>query len=74
MAAGSVRPLYAKKLPTPTFVHGKDGLGEIWVPESSRTALDLSAAEFIVETVMGNPRDFSYCSWSDDEHRPRPRP
>ena len=59
MAAGSVRPLYAKKLPTPTFVHEKDGLGEIWVPESIGTALDLSAAEFIVETVMGNPGEIS---------------
>ena len=58
VASGSVRPLYAKKLPTPTFVHGKDGLGEIWVPESSR-ALDLTAAEFIVETVMSNPGEIS---------------
>lgn len=59
VAAGSVRPLYAKKLPTPTFVHGEDGLGEIWVPESSRAALDLTAAEFIVETVMSNPGEIS---------------
>ena len=59
VAAGSVRPLYAKKLPTPTFVHGEDGLGEIWLPESSRAALDLTAAEFIVETVMSNPGEIS---------------
>ena len=59
VASGSVRPLYAKKLPTPTFVHGEDGLGEIWVPESSRAALDLTAAEFIVETVMSNPGEIS---------------
>ena len=59
VASGSVRPLYARKLPTPTFVHGKDGLGEIWVPESSRAALDLTAAEFIVETVMSNPGEIS---------------
>ena len=59
VAEGAVKPLYSKKLPTPDFVHGKDGFGEIYLPESSRTPVDESAAEFIVRTVMDNPGEIT---------------
>ena len=59
VAPGAVKPLYAKRLPTPDFVHGEDGLGEIWLPKSTRRPLNQSAAQFIVETVMQNPGEVS---------------
>ena len=35
VAQGAVKPIYSKKLPTPDFVHGSDGFGEIGMPESN---------------------------------------
>ncbi len=59
VAGGAIKPLYSKKLPTPDFVHGKDGFGEIYLPASSRIPVDESAAEFIVSTVMANPGEIT---------------
>ncbi len=59
VAGGAIKPLYSKKLPTPDFVHGKDGFGEIYLPASSRKPVDESAAEFIVSTVMANPGEIT---------------
>lgn len=55
VAEGAFKPIYAKKLLTPHIVHGKDGFGEIYLPPSSRKAMDETAAEFIVRAVMDNP-------------------
>ena len=59
VAEGAVKPLYSKKLPTPDFVHGRDGFGEINLPESERQPLAESAAEFIVRTVMASPGEIT---------------
>ena len=59
VAEGAVKPLYSKKLPTPDFVHGRDGFGEINLPESKRQPMAESAAEFIVRTVMANPGEIT---------------
>lgn len=59
VAEGAIKPLYSKKLPTPDFVHGKDGFGEIYLPASRRNAIDETAAEFIVKTVMDNPGEIT---------------
>lgn len=55
VAEGAVKPLYMKKLPPPDFVHGQDGFGNINLPPPTRTAIDQSAAEFIVDTVREHP-------------------
>ena len=52
VAEGAIKPIYSKKLPTPDFVHGNDGFGEIHLPPSQKKAIDETAAEFIVRTVM----------------------
>ena len=59
VAQGAVKPIYSEKLPTPDFVHGKDGLGEINMHESDRQPIEETAAEFIVDTVMKNPGEIS---------------
>ena len=59
VAQGAIKPIYSKKLPTPDFVHGSDGFGEINMRESSRQPVEESAAEFIVDTVMANPGEIS---------------
>jgi inosine-uridine nucleoside N-ribohydrolase len=59
VAEGAIKPLYSKKLPTPDFVHGKDGFGEIYLPASKRQAIDETAAEFIVRTVMASPGEIT---------------
>ena len=59
VAEGAVKPLYSKKLPTPDFVHGKDGFGEVYLPSSNKRPLDESAAEFIVRTVMDSPGEIT---------------
>jgi inosine-uridine nucleoside N-ribohydrolase len=59
VAEGAIKPIYSSKLPTPDFVHGKDGFGEIYLPESRRQPLKETAAEFIVRTVMDNPGEIT---------------
>jgi len=59
VAEGAIKPIYSKKIPTPDFVHGKDGFGEINLPPSNRRAIDETAAEFIVRTVMDNPGEIT---------------
>ena len=59
VAEGAAKPIYSRKLPTPDFVHGKDGFGEIDMPDTVRQPVDESAAEFIVSTVMRNPGEIS---------------
>lgn len=55
VAEGAVKPVYMKKLPPPDFVHGKDGFGNINLPPPKGSAIDQSAAEFIVDTVRAHP-------------------
>ena len=51
---GAAKPLVNQPLPFPDFVHGKDGLGNINLPTAALTALNTTAAEFIVETCRTN--------------------
>lgn len=37
------------------FVHGKDGLGNIFLPEPKAKKIDKSASEFLVEKVSEYP-------------------
>jgi inosine-uridine nucleoside N-ribohydrolase len=55
VAEGAVEPLYMEKLPPPDFVHGKDGFGNVNLPPPTTSAIDRSAAEFIVDTVRAHP-------------------
>jgi|TARA_B110000116_G_scaffold272319_1_gene296569 inosine-uridine nucleoside N-ribohydrolase len=59
VAKGAIKPIYSTRLPIPDFVHGKDGFGEINLPLSNRRAIDETAAEFIVRTVMDNPGEIT---------------
>lgn len=59
VAEGAIKPLYSPKLPTPDFVHGKDGFGEIYLPASNKKPIEETAAEFIVRTVMANPGEIT---------------
>ncbi len=52
---GAAKPLSMQPHPHPDFVHGKNGFGEIDSPSPTRTALDVSAAQFIVEQVRAAP-------------------
>lgn len=54
VAAGAAKPLLNAPLPFPDFVHGTDGLGNINLPVASTQAVDLTAAEFIVDTCRSN--------------------
>ena len=52
VARGVSKPLVQEALPFPDFVHGKDGFGNVNLPPPKGKAIDLSAAEFIVKTVL----------------------
>ncbi len=41
------------------FVHGADGQGDINLPEPAGTALDISAAQFIVEQLRAHPGEIT---------------
>jgi purine nucleosidase len=49
-------------IPTPplgTYVHGEDGFGNTHMPPPKGRPLDISAAEFIIQTVMSNPGEIT---------------
>ena len=55
VARGSARPLVVPKAPPPDFVHGADGLGNIEAPLPRGSAIEMSAATFIVTTARQYP-------------------
>ena len=55
VARGEAVPLVQEPAPYPDFVHGKDGFGNVNLRAPKGKAIDLSAAEFIVKTVLDNP-------------------
>jgi len=57
VARGAADPLIQARLPAPDFVHGTDGLGNLNLPPSSRTADRLTAAEFIIAKSKEFPGD-----------------
>ncbi|MEM9601672.1 MAG: nucleoside hydrolase [Pseudomonadota bacterium] len=59
VAAGAATPLLIPPRGYADFVHGQDGLGNTHPAPSVRQALDLSAAEFIVQQVRSAPDDIT---------------
>jgi len=55
VATGAELPLVAPLDYVADFVHGHDGLGNTNPPPPRGQAVSISAAQFIVETVMANP-------------------
>ncbi|MDE2855992.1 MAG: nucleoside hydrolase [Chloroflexota bacterium] len=41
------------------FVHGEDGQGDIFAPDPAGTAIDLSAAQFIIEQLRAHPGEIT---------------
>ena len=59
VACGAAKPWVNPLLPHPCFVHGKDGLGEINWPEPRRQAIEKTAAQWMVEQIMGAPGEIT---------------
>ena len=59
VARGVEVPLVQAAAPFPDFVHGADGFGNVNLPAPKGKAIDLSAAEFIVKTVLDNPNEIT---------------
>lgn len=59
VARGAGVPLEQAPFPPADFVHGADGLGNLNLPDPSRSPIDASAAEFIVEQTRLDPGNIS---------------
>ena len=59
VAKGAAGPLSGVYGGPADFVHGDDGLGDVGLPAARGEADSLSAAEFIVETVMAAPGEIT---------------
>lgn len=59
VARGAAKPLRQARLPSPDFVHGTDGLGNLNLQASARRAIDESAAEFIVRLANEQPGEIT---------------
>ena len=57
VAQGEAEPLVQNLPPYPDFVHGADGFGNVYLPAPKGQAVDATAAEFIVKTVLENPNE-----------------
>jgi inosine-uridine nucleoside N-ribohydrolase len=57
VARGVSVPMVQAPLSFPDFVHGSDGFGNVNLPAPKGKAIDLSAAEFIVKTILENPHE-----------------
>ena len=55
VAEGSIEPLKGGRPRVADFVHGKDGLGNIFLPDPKSKKIDKSASEFLVEKVSEYP-------------------
>lgn len=57
VARGASAPWVQPLLDFPDFVHGHDGFGNINLPPPKGKPIDVSAAQFIVNTVLANPHE-----------------
>ncbi|MEN0051330.1 MAG: nucleoside hydrolase [Bacteroidota bacterium] len=57
VAKGTAKPLVDSFLGGAQFVHGDDGQGNTFRPESKNKAIELSAADFIIEQVKKYPHE-----------------
>jgi inosine-uridine nucleoside N-ribohydrolase len=55
VAAGADRPLVQARFPSPDFVHGADGMGNLNLAEPSIKASNQSATQFIIEAANQHP-------------------
>jgi inosine-uridine nucleoside N-ribohydrolase len=55
VAKGASEPLHQVRRPSPDFVHGQDGLGNLDLQESGDKPISLTAAEFIVQQANAQP-------------------
>lgn len=57
---GAAAALYEPEKPSPTFVHGEDGLGDVEERIApTATASEIAAPEFIAETILENPGEIT---------------
>ena len=59
VARGASTPWVQDLLAFPDFVHGADGFGNLNLPPPKGKEIDLSAAQFIVKTVLENPHEIT---------------
>ncbi len=59
VARGAAEPLSQARMPSPDFVHGADGMGDLNLPPPRSVARDESAAEFIIRNVNQRPGEVS---------------
>lgn len=59
VARGASTPWIQDLLEYPDFVHGADGFGNLNLPAPKGKAIDLTAAQFIVKTIMDNPHEIT---------------
>lgn len=59
VAHGASRPLAMEYRGPADFVHGDDGQGNTHLPPSTRAALDVHAAQFLIDTVMAAPGEIT---------------
>lgn len=59
VAHGASRPLAMNYRGPVAFVHGDDGQGNVHLPPSTRGALPMHAAQFIIDTVMAEPDEMT---------------
>jgi inosine-uridine nucleoside N-ribohydrolase len=59
VAKGAVRPLAMNYRGPVAFVHGEDGQGNVFLPPSTREALPVHGAQFIIDTVMASPEEIT---------------
>ncbi|MEL6718001.1 MAG: nucleoside hydrolase, partial [Bacteroidota bacterium] len=57
VAKGASKPLVDDFLGGAQFVHGDDGQGNVFQPESNNRIIDLSAADFIIEQIKKFPNE-----------------
>ncbi|ATN01077.1 nucleoside hydrolase [Proteus cibarius] len=60
LARGCERPLIARR-GSKTQVHGNNGLAGVMLPKSNYTYPDIHAVDFIIDTVMSNPKEVTLC-------------
>lgn len=59
VAQGAKQPLHQVRYPSPDFVHGKDGLGNLNLDAPGSCAQAMSAAEFIVQKATAQPGEIT---------------
>lgn len=59
VAKGARKSLLAESHHPPTEIHGEDGFGNAQFPAPNGKPIDISAAQYIVETVMAHPGEIT---------------